>query len=157
MSSFKLGKRSTDNLNTCHSDLQILVREAIKYTRVDFTVIEGKRSTERQQMLFNTKKSQVNPSKYTPEILITKGKHIVNEFRSFSDAFDFIAYVPGKPKLAFDLSHLFYLVGVFISTGERLYAQGEMGRRVRSGINWDMDGELRYDQKFLDAPHIELI
>jgi len=157
MSDYKLGNRSVGNLNTCHEDLRILCNEAIKYTRVDFTVIEGERLTERQQMLFDTGKSKVNPSKYTPEILITKGKHIVNEFRSLSDAFDFIAYVPGKAKLAFDLSHLFYLVGVFISTAERLYKEGKMSRRVRSGINWDMDGELRYDQSFLDAPHIELI
>lgn len=157
MSDFKLGKRSLDNINTCAEDLRILVHEAIKYTRVDFTVIEGSRLTDRQQMLFDTGKSQVNPSRYTLEELIEKGKHIVNELRELSDAFDFIAYVPGKPKLAFDLSHLFYLVGVFISTGERLYKEGKMSRRVRSGINWDMDGELRYDQKFLDAPHIELV
>ena len=56
----------------------------------------------RQQMLFNTGKSKVNPESYTPRELVSKGKHIVNGFRKLSDAFDFMAYVKGKPNLSFD-------------------------------------------------------
>lgn len=157
MGNFTLGKRSLTNLNTCHPDLQLVVHTAAKYSQVDFTIIEGARSVERQQKLYDAKKSKVNPRKYTPEVLITKGKHIVNEHRKLSMAFDFIVHVPGKPKLAYDQTHMMYLIGVFTAIGEMLYAQKKITHRVRSGANWDRDGELKYDQTFFDAPHIELI
>ena len=157
MKKFRFGKRSKENLDSCHTDLQLIAIEALKVSQVDFTIIEGKRTAERQQMLYDTGKSKVNPKSYTPEVLITKGKHIVNEFREVSFAFDFIASVPGKPKLAFDLTHLMYLVGVFTAVGERLYQEGHISHKIRSGANWDRDGELKYDQSFFDAPHIEII
>ncbi len=153
---YKAGKRTKENMDTCHDDLKLVVSEAFKVSQVDFTVIEGSRSTERQQMLFDTGKSQVNPSAYTPQVLIKKGKHIVNKYRAKSHAFDFIVHVPGKPKLAYDGLHLMYLVGVFTSVGKRLYNEGRITHKIRSGTNWDMDGELKYDQNFYDAPHIEL-
>ena len=157
MSNYILGNRSLKNLKSCHKDLQTIAQGAIEISQVDFTIIEGARSTERQQMLFNTGKSKVNPKKYSPQILITKGKHIVNEHRNESWAFDFIAYVPGKPKLAFDTIHLMYLVGVFTAVSEILYLNGKIKHKIRSGANWDRDGELKYDQSFFDGPHIELI
>ena len=156
MNKYKLGKRSLGNIETCHKDLQLIAHESIKVTQVDFTVIEGARTEDRQQDLFNKGKSKVNPLKYTPEVLVTKGMHIVNEYRKLSDAFDFIAYVPNKPKLAFDVVHLLYLIGVFTSVAERLHQEGRISHHLRSGANWDMDGELKYDQTFFDAPHVEL-
>ena len=152
-----LGLRSQKNRNQCHSDLQLVIDEAAKVSQVDFTIIEGARDVERQQMLFDTDKSKVNPKKYTPEVLITKGKHIVNKFRSVSHAFDFIVCVPGRKDLAYDLTHIMYLVGVFTSVGERLYQEGKIKHRIRSGANWDMDGTLKYDQTFFDSPHIEMV
>lgn len=154
---FSLSGRSRKNIESCHNDLQLVVNESLKYSQVDFTIIEGERTSERQQMLFDTGKSKVNPKKYSPEILITKGKHITNEFRNESWAFDFIVSVPGKPKLIYDKYHLLYLIGVFTSIGKRLYSEGKITHQIRSGANWDMDGELKYDQGFFDAPHIELI
>lgn len=156
MNKYKLGKRSLANLATCHEDLRLIVNEAIKVSQVDFTIIEGARSKERQQHLFNTGKSKVNPLNYTQKELITKGMHVTNQYREFSDAFDFIAYVPNKPKLAFDAVHLLYLIGVFTSVAERLHQEGRISHHLRSGANWDMDGELKYDQTFFDAPHVEL-
>ena len=157
MKDFKYGKRSQDNLNTCHKDLQLIAETALKYSQVDITITEGERAVKRQQMLFDTGKSKVNPRAYTSEVLITKGKHITNEFRKESFAFDFIAAVPGKPKLAYDKTHLMYLVGVFTAVGEMLLDKGLITHKVRSGANWDRDGELQYDQSFFDAPHVELI
>jgi hypothetical protein len=72
-------------------------------------------------------------------------------------AFDFIASVPSKPELAYDKVHLMYLVGVFTSISEYMYINGIITHKVRSGANWDSDGELLYDQSFWDMPHIELI
>ena len=157
MKNFRYGNRSKKNLASCHKDLQLIAETALKYSQVDITIIEGERSVERQQMLYDTGKSKVNPKRYSPEVLVTKGKHITNDFRKESWAFDFIAHVPGKPKLAFDTTHLMYLVGVLTSVGEMLYQEGKISHKVRSGANWDRDGELKYDQTFFDAPHIELI
>jgi len=152
---FKLGKRSLKVYETLNDDLKIVIDEALRVSQVDFTLVEGERTAERQQMLFDTGKSKVNPRAYTDKVLITKGKHIVNQYREKSDAFDFIVSIPGRSDLIYDRYHLFYLVGVFTSVGKRLYLAGEISKEIRSGANWDMDGTLKYDQSFLDAPHIE--
>ncbi len=142
----KLGIRSIKNLANVHTELRLIIEEAIKVSQVDFTITEGHRSIERQNELFIAKKTTIDG-------IIKQGKH--NCFPSL--AVDFIAYVPGKPKLAYDKVHLIYLVGVFTTVGERLFNEGKISHRVRSGANWDMDGELLYDQNFWDMPHIELI
>ena len=48
---YSFGKRSTDNLNTAHSDLQRLFKEVIKKT--DCTVICGHRTPEQQRELYS--------------------------------------------------------------------------------------------------------
>ncbi|MFA8451758.1 MAG: hypothetical protein ACEPOW_13775 [Bacteroidales bacterium] len=140
---FELSKRSKDNMSSTHRDLQIIVETAIMVTQVDFIVTEGGRSDERQNKLLSEGKTTVK-----------RGKHNV---KPKSEAFDFCAYIKGKPELAYDKVHLMYLVGVFTSIGELLYKQGVITHKVRSGANWDRDGELLYDQTFWDAPHIEII
>lgn len=44
--SYYFGKRSKNNLLTCHSDIQLICNNAIK--RIDFTVIDGYRGKEVQ-------------------------------------------------------------------------------------------------------------
>jgi len=144
--SFKLGKRSKDNYNTLHPDLQKIIDMALKVSQVDFTIIEGERTVERQQKLFNEGKSKIDG-------INKKGKHNYSP----SLAFDFIAAVPNRKDLAFDKNHLMYLVGVFTACGKHLLNECEITHRTRSGANWDMDGTLVYDQRFLDMPHIEII
>ncbi len=51
MTRWILGKRSTDNLNGVHPDLVQVVRRALELSLVDFTVIEGLRTPERQAEL----------------------------------------------------------------------------------------------------------
>jgi peptidoglycan L-alanyl-D-glutamate endopeptidase CwlK len=50
-------KRSTDNLATCHRDLQKVAHEAIKH--FDFVVICGHRGKAEQQKAFREKKSKL--------------------------------------------------------------------------------------------------
>lgn len=52
MSKFILGKRSTDNLVGVHPKLVAVVKLALELSPIDFTVIEGVRSVERQKQLF---------------------------------------------------------------------------------------------------------
>lgn len=51
MSTFKLSRRSRDNLVGVHPDLVAIVEKAITLTPVDFIVLEGVRSLARQKQL----------------------------------------------------------------------------------------------------------
>lgn len=144
--SYSFGERSLKNLGSCHIDLQLVAREALKDSQIDFGISEGHRSIERQQKLFNEGKSKIDG-------VNKMGKHNYSP----SMAFDFYAYVAGNKKLAFDTVHLMYLVGVITATGNRLYKEERITHKIRSGANWDGDGQLKYDQSFFDAPHIEII
>ncbi len=143
---YKFGNRSKEKLATCHVDLQLIAEEALKVSQVDFGISEGHRTIEKQQEYFNTGKSKVDGIKI-------KGKHNYQP----SLAFDFYAYVPGKPTLAFNQIYLSYIGGVITSVGQRLLNEGKISHRVRWGANWDGDSEIATDQKFQDFPHIELI
>jgi len=50
-------KRSTDNLATCHRDLQKVAHEAIRH--FDFTVIQGHRGKAEQNKAYREKKSKL--------------------------------------------------------------------------------------------------
>lgn len=62
--SFKLGKRSLSNLEGVHPDLVKVVHRAIEITTVDFTVIEGLRTPERQAQLLKEKKTTTKNSRH---------------------------------------------------------------------------------------------
>lgn len=61
---YKLSKRSLRNLKGVHPDLVQVVKEAIRITRQDFTVIEGLRSIERQRELVNKGMSKTMNSRH---------------------------------------------------------------------------------------------
>lgn len=48
---YKLSKRSLDNLKGIHPDLVAVVHRALEISPIDFAVIEGLRSVERQKQL----------------------------------------------------------------------------------------------------------
>jgi peptidoglycan L-alanyl-D-glutamate endopeptidase CwlK len=150
---FSFGKASTERLNTCHPDLRLIAREALQYSQVDFGISEGVRTDDKQLEYFLARKAKLDPR--VPEQR-AKARHLANE-HGLSDAFDFYAFVPGKPSLAFDFNHLCMIAGVLVSTANRLLAEGRIGSRVRWGGNWDGDGEIITDQTFNDLPHLERI
>jgi peptidoglycan L-alanyl-D-glutamate endopeptidase CwlK len=49
---FKLGARSNSRLKGVHPDLVAVVSDAIKISPIDFTVLEGLRTLDRQKELF---------------------------------------------------------------------------------------------------------
>lgn len=62
--SFSLGPRSKARLQGVNPDLVKVVERAIKLTTVDFTVIEGLRTPERQRKLFDAGASQTMKSRH---------------------------------------------------------------------------------------------
>ncbi len=61
---YKLSKRSLTNLNGVHPKLVEVVHHAISVTKVDFAVVEGLRTLERQQQLVARGASQTLKSKH---------------------------------------------------------------------------------------------
>lgn len=76
---FSFSQRSLDNLKGVHPALVRVVTAAIKISPVDFGIIEGRRTLERQKELFATGKSQTMNSRHLHGMAV-----------------DFAAYVDGK-------------------------------------------------------------
>jgi peptidoglycan LD-endopeptidase CwlK len=141
---FKFGKTSKERLSTCHSDMQLIMNEAIKITNVDFGIAEGHRSIEKQQQYFKEGKSKMDG-------FFKTGKHNYNP----SLAVDIYPYFENSAK--WDNEHLSYLSGIIHAVSEILFANGKITHKIRWGGNWDMDGIILIDQSFDDRPHFELI
>ena len=126
----KFGTRSKRNLYTAHPDLIRLFEEVVK--NFDCTVIEGHRSKERQNKLFDEGKSKL---KYP------KGKHNATP----SNAVDVAPY----PIDWSDRDRFHYFAGYVIGIAS------SMGIKIRWGGDWDMDTQTK-DNNFDDLPHFEL-
>jgi len=61
---YVLGTRSLSSLSGVHPDMVAVVKRAIEITEVDFTVIEGLRSVERQRSLLDDGKSTTMNSRH---------------------------------------------------------------------------------------------
>jgi peptidoglycan L-alanyl-D-glutamate endopeptidase CwlK len=61
---YKLGTRSEQRLKGVHPDLIRVVRRAIEISPIDFTVLEGKRTVERQRELFAKKATRTMRSRH---------------------------------------------------------------------------------------------
>lgn len=62
--SFVLGTKSKERLKGVHPDLVRVVERAIQLTEVDFTVLEGLRTTARQQQLVKSGASKTMRSRH---------------------------------------------------------------------------------------------
>lgn len=143
MSKYQFGKVSLTRLSTCHEDLQLVAKESLKVSDVDFGIAEGHRSPERQNEMFKQGKSKIDG--------ITKlGNHNYNPSR----AFDIYGFVNGRT--AYNQETIIYLAGVITGAANQLFAMGAISHKIRWGGNWDKDGEVMTDQKFDDAVHFEI-
>jgi peptidoglycan L-alanyl-D-glutamate endopeptidase CwlK len=61
---YNLGPKSVQKLQGVHSDLVAVVQKAITISKVDFTVLEGLRTLERQKQLFAAGKSKTLNSRH---------------------------------------------------------------------------------------------
>lgn len=140
---YKLSRRSIERLNTCHDDLQLIIKEAISISDIDFGVSEGYRDIQTQYKYFKEGKSKIDGFK-------KKGKH--NYFPSL--AVDIYLWINGKA--SWDEETLSYVAGIIKGVSEMLYKDGKISHKIRYGGNFDMDGEL-LEQSFDDRPHYELV
>ena len=80
--SFALGQRSRERLQGVHPDLVKVVERAIELTSVDFTVLEGLRTVERQGELVAKGASQTMESRHLTGHAVDLGALIGGEVRS---------------------------------------------------------------------------
>ena len=124
------GKKSRDQLKTCHPKLQRVFNEVIK--SVDCTILKGYRNEEEQNEAFDKGNSKVR---------YPNGRHNANP----SCAVDVLPY----PVDWEDLERMTLFAGYVIGTAE------QMGFKIVWGNDWDRDFQTK-DTNFKDYPHFEL-
>lgn len=155
---FKFGKRSNKQLDTCHTDLQKIFNLAISISDVDFGISEGHRPISKQQDYYAIGRTvDLHKKPITNIDGVNKlGKHNYSP----SNAVDVYIWHDNKgirQRIAYDKYHLVYISGIINTCAETLFKRGEITHLIRWGGNWDSDGYLIYDQSFDDLPHFELI
>ena len=154
--SFKLSKRSLSRLEGVNKRLIAVVKTGITLTDVDFGVLEGVRSKERQQKLVDKGASKT-----------MKSKHLVQD-TGFSHAVDVVAY---------DGSDVVWELNVYDDICDAFKeAAIEKGVAIKWGAAWS-EGDIRtYEgtaedamnnyidlrrsqgrRPFIDGPHFELM
>jgi len=78
---YTLGPRSKQRLKGVHPDLVKVVERAIKITEVDFTVLEGLRTPERQKTLVEAGASQTLMSRHLTGHAVDLGAWVGDEVR----------------------------------------------------------------------------
>ena len=78
---YKLGARSRQRLKGVHEDLVKVVERAIEITTVDFTVLEGLRTPERQKVLMEAGASQTLNSRHITGHAVDLGAWVEDEVR----------------------------------------------------------------------------
>lgn len=78
---FRLSKRSHARLEGVHPDLAVVVKEAIRLTSVDFTVLEGLRSVDRQRQLVASGASTTMNSRHLTGHAVDLGAYVSGEVR----------------------------------------------------------------------------
>ena len=142
------GKSSNKKLDTCHPDLQLIMRTAIAVSRVDFGIAEGRRALATQKKYFAEGKSKCDG-------VTSMSKHQATKAEPRAMAADVFPYVNGKAD--YTMETLSYLAGHICGVADMLFAFGRIKHKLRWGGNWDGDGEIITDQSFDDRPHFELI
>tara|TARA_R100000234_G_scaffold36847_1_gene21832 strand:- start:6801 stop:7193 length:393 start_codon:yes stop_codon:yes gene_type:complete len=126
----RFGNKSKKNLASCDKRLQKVFNEVIKY--VDCSVLEGHRSAERQNKLFEEGKTKVK---------FPNGRHNSSPSR----AVDVTPYPVDWSDRERQTLFAGFVIGIARS----------MGIKLRWGGDWDMDFRVK-DNRFDDFPHFEI-
>lgn len=132
---FKLGKTSLARLQGVDETLVNVVKRAIEISEVDFTVMEGVRTLERQRELYA--QGRTAPGKIVTWTM--KSKHIEGK------AVDLVPY----PLDWNDLEKFNKIKDAMFQ------AARELDVNLRWGADWDGDGNYREKGEY-DSPHFEI-
>lgn len=140
MSRFSLGATSRARLKGVHPQLVRVVERAVELTTVDFMVLEGVRTPQRQRELYA--QGRTKPGKVVTWTLTSN--HFVK-----ADGFGHAVDLCPWPVDWNDLKK-------FDAIAKAMFAAAaELGVRIRWGADWDRDGKPR-ERGETDSPHFEL-
>lgn len=128
MSNFYLGRQSLDRLRLVHPLLSACVCLAIKKTTLDFTVLEGVRSYERQKQLYGSGASKTMDS-----------RHLFQN-DGYSHAVDLGPLVDGE--IPWDTWNAFVVVNEAMQEAAK-----DLGVKLTWGGSWT---------SFKDGPHFQI-
>ena len=132
---FKLGNTSLARLQGVDETLVNVVKRAIEISEIDFTVLEGKRSLERQRQLYA--QGRTAPGKIVTWTM--NSRHVEGK------AVDLVPY----PLDWNDLDK-------FDKIKDAMFAAAkEQDVNLRWGADWDGDGNYREKGEY-DSPHFEI-
>lgn len=135
-------KRSRENLDTCHRDIQRLFIEVVKI--FDCSIDCGHRPESEQDYVFKQGRSTKRWPDSTHNEIPSKGV----------DAIPFPIIWPDKRNRPND--YVKDLGRFYMFDGYVLGIASQMGIEIISGSDWDRDFNL-LDQRFDDLPHFQLI
>lgn len=133
---WKWSKNSLDQLATIDARLARWLNHLLMVSPVDFTVMEGHRSPERQAQLFEEGKTELKPG---------HSKHNAYPSRAVDIAPLIDGKIPWKDKHTW-----------LVFCGFALGVAAEMGLKLRWGGDWDGDFDTA-EHGFWDGPHFELV
>lgn len=133
----KFSENSKNNLNECHFDLKLVMKEAIRF--YDFSVIEGYRPEVEQNAAFESGTSKLKYPESKHNVLPARACDIVPYPTAFSSPEEF-----------------YFLAGIVLTIAKQMKEDGRIHHDVRWGGDWDRDLDLQ-DQNFNDLPHFELV
>lgn len=141
MLNHKLSIASKRKLEGVHPKLKAVVELALLKSKVDFKVIEGVRTEERQKLLYAQGRTAPGP-------IVTwtlKSNHFVNKSTGFGHAVDLLPEpYDWKELKQFDLM-----------AEAMMEAAKELDVTIRWGADWDSDGKPR-EKGETDSPHFEI-
>ena len=139
---YRFGKRSEERLVGVHPVLDRVVRRALSYGFIDFSVNEGLRTKERQAQFFSEGST-----------LTMNSKHI-KQADGYGHAVDLYPYPIDMARVIKGDAREIVRFGLIAGLMHR--AAQEEGVKIRWGADWNGNGQT-LDHSFFDAPHFELV
>ena len=148
---FKLSTRSLDKLITVEPKLQSVVRRAIELTRVDFGVIEGIRTVERQEELVAKGASKTMKSKHLEGKAVDLMAYIDGRGCWELNVYDEIADAMKQAAIEAD-------VGLVWGAAWNVDDIREWEDSMEEAMNYYIDTRREQGRRpFIDAPHWQLV
>lgn len=139
---YKFSNRSKNNLIGVHPDLVRLMNEAIKNSPVDFTIVEGVRTDQRQRELYAQGRTKPGDIVTYADGITKKSNHQVKP-DGFGYAVDIYPFFSGKVQVDHkDILNCLILISDHIK---------ETAKKMNINIVWGGDWK-----KPFDPPHFEL-
>lgn len=139
---FSFSNRSLKRLEGVHPLLVDLIHKVMAEQFMDFSVVEGVRTLERQKDLVRTGKSRT-----------MRSKHLVQD-DGYAHAVDIYPYPINMKKVHAGDAREIYRFGVL--QGMVQAVANRMKIEIVCGADWDGDGQT-LDHTFFDAPHFQLV